>query len=117
MSAQTLSRSSSSSPPASATQGSQECAAPCPATDNADTKSGKMPPHGVGIQMLGDQARALFGTRDLLQPECLSIHLVLKPKIANVEVAQLAKSYTWDNADCSAGVNVHRGVNLEAKGL
>ena len=85
--------------------GSNEWGAPCPPTDNADTKSLQMPPHGVGIQMLGDQVRRFFNTRDLLQPDRFSLHLVLKPEITNGEVAQLAKSCTSDDADCGSGIS------------
>ena len=84
--------------------GSNEWGAPCPPTDNADTKSLQMPPHIVGIPILS----CVVGSRSILQPDRFSLHLVLKPKIANVEVAQLAKSCTSDYAHCNAGVIVHR---------
>ena len=82
--------------------GSNEWGAPCPPTDNADTKSLQMLLHSVGIPILS----WVFGSRGILQPDRFSLHLILKTKIANVEVAQLAKSCMSADSECSASASV-----------
>ena len=50
-----------------------------------------MLPRSVCVEILGDQVRRVFGTRDILQPGRFSLDLVLMQNKTNVEVAQLAQ--------------------------
>ena len=71
--------------------------------------------HHLGVEVLRGQIRRIVCSRNFFETELLTLHLVLHPEIAYVQVSELAQTCSAHYSNCCACVSVCRDTDAHAE--